>query len=92
MNREEAEAVLNDQLSKSRARGYEGFLALLGEPDVLTVSGPSGREYQVEVEAFWDVGPEGDIRVVGMIDDGGWRSFVPLTSSFIMRPDGTTVG
>ena len=30
--------------------------------------------------------------MMASIDDRGWRAFVPLTSDFIVRPDGTFVG
>lgn len=42
-----------------------------------------------EVQAFWDDEPDGAIRVMASIDDGGWRAFVPLTEDFILAPDGT---
>lgn len=59
------------------------------EPTVLEERSPSGVPYQIEIQVFWDDQTEGDIRVLGAIDDGGWRSFVPLTVSFIMYPDGS---
>ena len=37
--------------------------------------GPSGATYQVEVQLFWDDQPNGELRVMGSIDDGGWRAF-----------------
>jgi hypothetical protein len=40
----------------------------------------------------WDDRTGGDLRVIGSIDDGGWRAFRPLSSDFIVRPDGTFVG
>lgn len=53
----------------------------------------SGRvAYQGEVQVFWDDKPNGAIRVMASIDDGGWRAFVPLTADFILAPDGTFVG
>jgi hypothetical protein len=58
----------------------------------LEVSGVSETQYQVTIQVFWDSKPHGDLRVVGSIDDGGWRAFLPLSDSFIMAPDGSFVG
>src|SRR5438874_858878 len=52
----------------------------------------SERGTRVEVEALWDDRPDGNVRVMGSIDDGGWRAFVPLTESFVMACDGSLVG
>jgi len=60
-------------------------------PETLEVSGPSGTTYQVEPEALWDGGQEGDLRVV-TVDDGGWRALIPLGESFILARDGSFVG
>jgi hypothetical protein len=32
------------------------------------------------------------VHVLGAIDDGGLRAFVPLCDDFIMAPDGSFVG
>jgi len=37
---------------------------------------------------FWDSLPDGNLRIMASIDDGGWRAFVLLTDSLIMKPDG----
>lgn len=44
-----------------------------------------------KVQVFWDDTPDGAIRVMASIDDGGWRAFVPLTEAFILAPDGSFV-
>ena len=58
----------------------------------LRVTAESGTWYQGEVQMFWDDKPDGAIRVMASIDDGGWRAFVPLTDAFILAPDGTFIG
>ena len=55
-------------------------------------AGPSGASYQVDIQVRWDDEPNGDIRVLAGIDDGGWRAFAPLTEDFILGPDGRFVG
>jgi hypothetical protein len=57
--------------------------------------GPSGTQYQLDIFAFWDGGRRavgGDLRVSVVIDDGGWRAFVPLVEDFIISPTGGFVG
>jgi hypothetical protein len=41
---------------------------------------------------MWDDDYQQNIRVMGAVDDGGWRAFMPLTDSFIMAPDSSFVG
>jgi hypothetical protein len=66
---------------------------MLNAPSVaFELRGPSGAEYQVEIEAVWDSRQKGHVRVIASIDDGGWRAFVPLCDSFIKAPDGSFVG
>ena len=53
------------------------------------MTGASGVLYQLETQAFWDTGKEGDLRVSVAIDDcRGWRSFIPLVRDFIISPTG----
>ena len=56
------------------------------------MASPGGVTYQIEIEAFWDSEPGGDIRVLGSIDDGGWRAFAPLCDDFILTPAGQLIG
>jgi hypothetical protein len=53
---------------------------------------PSGVAYQLTIRMWWDARPHGNVRVVGCIDDGGVREFVPLTNDFIKASDGSFVG
>ena len=93
MNKHEARKLLDDHLSRYRSEGYAALLRLLREPNCYHVDSPSGTQYQVEISAVWDGKADGDLRVMGAIDDGGWRtSIAPLCSDFIIRPDGTFVG
>jgi hypothetical protein len=92
MDNQEALAVLRAELQRYRDRSYTELVAILDSPMTIELAGPSGIRYQVEIEVFWD-GPKGqNIRVMGAIDDGGWRAFSPLSESFIMSPTGTFIG
>jgi len=61
---------------------------LLNEVDAYQVEGPSGTKYQIEIQAIWDREPNGNLRVMGGIDDGGLRACLPLTDDFILSPSG----
>ena len=86
----EARIVLKAELDKYRARAYSDLLGM-DEPDTYVVTADSGVSYQLEIQVFWDGEPDGNIRVLGSIDDGGWRALAPVSRDFIMAPDGTFV-
>jgi hypothetical protein len=88
----EARAILGAEVEKLRACSYSELVErLLDKQETFEVTGPSGSWYQVELQAFWDDKPAGNLRVIGAIDDGGWRAFVPLSDDFILAPDGSFV-
>ena len=95
MDINEAQGVLRHYLTSFRAERYEDLTRLIDQhPGVAVVPGPSGVNYQVEVQVFWDAGARkpGNLRVRGAIDAGGWRALMPLVEDFIMAPDGSFVG
>lgn len=92
MDKNEAGELLRSHLNPWRTRSYQELADRIGETDRLEVSGASETQYQITIQVFWDSRPHGDLRVVGSIDDGGWRAFLPLSDSFIMAPDGSFVG
>ena len=92
MDTQEAKSLLTEELAKYRARSYADLVAIIGEAERAQVTGPSGKWYQVEVNALWDARVGGDVRVVASIDDGGLRAIVPLSDDFIKATDGTFIG
>ena len=89
MDKQEALAALERQLAEYRKLGYTELAARIGEDEQCEVTGPSGAEYQIEVQFLWDGKPDGDIRVFGGIDDGTLlAAFRPVCNSFVMTPDG----
>jgi hypothetical protein len=92
VNTAEAREILKAQLALWRQRSYSDLAAVVDQCRNFETQAPSGRSYQVEIQVFWDDRPNGDIRVMGSIDDGGWRAFVPVTESFLLSADGTFVG
>ena len=92
MDRDEARSILRDHLEQYRTRSRDELTPLIDEPEVAEVTGPSGVRYQLEVLAVWDNRTDGDLRVMGAIDDGGLSAWFPLSEDFIMAPDGSFVG
>lgn len=92
MNKEKARNVLILELAKYGQMSYEELCQLMKEPVIVHVEQPGSPWYQIEIQVFHDDPKSGNIRVLGSIDDGGWRSIIPLSEDFIMAPDGSFVG
>ncbi len=92
MNQSEARELLDHRVDELRLIPYRELLQFLANPQATNVVHPSGRRYQMETEAFWDDRPGQNLRIRVAIDDGGWRTFAPLTSDFIKSPDDQFVG
>jgi hypothetical protein len=92
MDKREALALLRERLAAYRALSYETLAGRVGSTDHATAVGPSGAEYQVEIQVLWDGRPGDAVHVLGAIDDGGVRAFFPVCDSFILGRDGRFVG
>ena len=91
MDKIEAQKILSEQMERFGRRGYSELQRLVESKHVedFEVPGANGTRYGVEVQFFWDDKSKGRIRVVGSIDDGGLRAFVPLTQTLLVpRPEG----
>ena len=82
----EGACILENRLAFYRARPHEELTKLLLAPVAEEVVGPSGKRYQLIVQASWTGAPGGDLRVVVGVDDRGWQLFNPLTDSFVSQP------
>jgi hypothetical protein len=91
VNKVEAREILRQQIAAYERRTYADLVGLIGKTFVGEVTGSSGTRYQIELEALWDSKPNGDLRIIGCIDDGGLRAFFPVTDDFIISPDGHVV-
>jgi len=92
MDTDEARSVLTEHLASYRALTYPELAGRVDTVETAEVRAASGVEYQLEVQFLWDSKPNRDVRVIGSVDDGGWRAFVPLSDDFILAPDGAFVG
>jgi len=91
MNEQVAQALINAELARLQTRSYADLSAMIGNVETKEIVGDDGRNYQLEIQAFWDGKKGADLRVMVAADDGGWRACKPLTDDFVMRPDGTLV-
>jgi hypothetical protein len=95
MNKEEAQRLLLQELEIFRGKPFEELSKLVGVPIHIERKAPGGTEYQLEIEVFWDDPsiPDGNLRIMASIDDGGFfSSFTPLTLDFIKTPNNTILG
>lgn len=86
MDNKEALSLLKDFLDQLESIGYEALSSQIGESDALEVAGASDKTYQIEYDILWDHKPDGAIRIIGSVDDGGLRAFAPLTVSRLVSP------
>ena len=92
MNEQIAYALIDECLKALRLRSYRDLVALISHSQTKKVVGEDGKQYQLEIQVFWDGKSGGDIRVMVAADDGGIRTFKPLTHDFVMASDGSFVG
>ena len=85
-------ALLQDALARHRADSYGSLVAGIGRTHVRSVRGSDGRDYEIEIEMMWNDQPGGPVRVLGAIDDGSERAFLPISDDFIMDQHGRVVG
>jgi hypothetical protein len=92
MDKAIARGLVRQELDKLRTHSYDSLCELLESPATKIVTGPDGKDYQVEIQAVWDAKPGAELRVVVSVDDAGWRALVPVSDSFIMTPGGEIQG
>ena len=91
MNTGEAIDVLLREMEVYRRESYLHLAQRIGHgPDVCERTGESGAAYQIEIDFIG--ARDGHVYVVGSIDDGGLRAFLPIARSFIKSADGPFVG
>lgn len=83
MDKSEARKILREQMAQIGNRSHSKLASLVeaGHLELYKIHGESGTAYQVEVQFFWDDQPGNTIRIMGSVDDGGVRAFLPLTDS-----------
>jgi integrase len=71
VNKAEAREILRTELARFREVAYDQLVAMVDAPKRTTeIVGPSGTRYYLDTVVYWDGEAGGDVRVIGMIDDG----------------------
>ena len=92
MNKEEAVEIAEKELEKFRALSYEEIASKIGKQENFEYSTEKGEPYRVEVDVFYDDSEDQNIRVISMISYSFWTDISPVSSGFIVAPDGRFVG
>ena len=87
MDKNEAGQLLEVQLEEWRRRSYAELSREVGHWCRFETTGESGERYEGVIQVFSLGGAQGPVKVVGSIDDGGWRTFVPLIKDFTVMPN-----
>jgi hypothetical protein len=93
MNAAEATDIAETVLQAYRQMRYDDLARMVDETVWVRKFGATGAVYNVQVQAFWDAQPRGNVRVLAAVDDGkSGRVMCPLTCDFIIAPSGEFVG
>ncbi len=84
--------ILENKLSEYRKLSYSELVEKIGESETFEGKNEKGEDYQIEIEFFFDGHEETDLRVCGAICYSGWTDFFPVSSDFIISPDGKFIG
>ena len=82
----EALRALATEAREFAGRTHNELMALIDEPFITTVIDAHGSEFQIEVSAAWDDQVGQTLRLFFSMDDGGTRSFPPLTRGALVAP------
>ena len=86
MDRQEANELLANALNEFEGFSYNALTDRIGDELAFEKEGRSGVTYQIEIQIVWDDKPGDAVRVLGSIDDGGWRAFLPICDSLLIEP------
>jgi len=91
MNATKARKLLTERLAQLRLLTYAQLAEKVDSVLNEEIERDSHRTWQLEFQVVWADAENGNVRVLGSIDDGGLRAFVPLTDSFVKTPTGEFV-
>jgi hypothetical protein len=94
MEKKVAEEIIENEIAILRKCLYQSLRdKFLDNPQVKEIMGSDGKNYEVEIEAFWDDRPGGDLRVIVNVSGKSmWRTISPYTENFIISPTGEFIG
>ena len=86
MNRDEATQLLDSILADYEVLGFDDVL-LQPSHDARPIAGPTGCEYQIEVDVVRHPRKPHEVDVIVSIDGGGISAWAPLTKTLTLRAD-----
>ncbi len=92
MNKVEAVEILERELAQYRKLPYSDLVKKIGEQETFEKITERSKKYQIEVDFLFDDEEKKTIRVLAMLSYSFWTDFSPITSSFIVAPDGKFIG
>jgi hypothetical protein len=93
MDKTEAKRLISKELETYRDKPYQELKSMIDvEPITYELKGADGATYQIEILAYWDDKQDGNVRIVGCIDNRGLRAFIPISDDFIKSPSGKFIG
>jgi hypothetical protein len=88
MDKVEARVLLKAFVEDLQQQPYSELVRLIRNPVCVEMKGPSGTPYQIEYESLWDSEPNGLLRIMASIDNGGLISAMfPITLCFLVDSD-----
>ena len=92
MKKEQAIDILENKLIEFRKLTYSELIERIGKQETFEGETQTGEPYQIEVDFFFDDEKEKTLRVTGMISYSFITNFSPVTSDFIIAPNGKFIG
>ena len=83
MDKAEAKRILDEHLARYRNWSYAELIQLRDLHHKAKIKGPSGTNYNFELEVDWEKDPDGPVRVSASVNDGNVKDFTPVSDSFV---------
>lgn len=92
MDKKEAGLVAEKDLEFYRSLSYDEILSKVGIQESFEKVSDRGEPYRMEIDFMFDDHDEKTIRVWAIVSYSFWTDFVPVSTSFIIAPNGDFVG
>ena len=92
MEKVEALRIAERDLEFYRRLSYQEIAAKRGTQESFERTREADEQYQIEFDFFDDDSESGNIRVCGMVSYSFWTDLSPVSSDFIIGPDGSFIG
>ncbi len=92
MDKQEAFEIAEKGLESYRSLDYADLVSKIDNPESFERVSKRAEAYQVEFECYFDDRENRNVRVSAAVSYSGWTDFFPVSSGFIMAPDGSFIG